>query len=92
MSFSEPDRKKFPALDFAYEALRQGGTMPAVMNAANEVAVERFSKGGIAFPQIWAIIDRVMKLHKPEKQKDIETVLRADAWARKTAEEVFNKK
>jgi len=88
LSFAKPDRKKFPALDFAYEALRQGGTMPAVMNAANEVAVERFSKGEIAFPQIWAIIDRVMKLHKTEKQKDIETVLAADAWARKTAEEI----
>jgi len=88
LSFSAPDRKKFPALDFAYEALRQGGTMPAVMNAANEVAVEKFRKGEIAFPQIWAIINRVMKQHKTEKQKDIETVLRADAWARKTAEEV----
>jgi 1-deoxy-D-xylulose-5-phosphate reductoisomerase len=88
LSFSEPDRKKFPALDFAYEALRQGGTMPAVMNAANEVAVERFSKGEIAFPQIWVIIDRVMKLHKTEKQSNIETVLRADAWARKAAEEI----
>ena len=88
LSFSDPDREKFPALDFAYEALRQGGTLPAVMNAANEVAVEKFSKGEIAFPQIWAIIDKVMKLHKTEEQKDIKTVLRADAWARKTAEEI----
>lgn len=88
LSFSKPDREKIPALDFAYEALRQGGTMPAVMNAANEVAVEKFSKGEIAFPEIWAIIEKVMKLHKTEKQKDIETVLRADAWARKTAKEI----
>ena len=88
LSFLAPDRSKFPALDFAYEALRQGGTMPAVMNAANEVAVEKFRKGEIAFPQIWVIIDKVMKLHKTEKQKDIETVLRADAWARKIAEEI----
>ena len=62
--------------------------MPAVMNAANEVAVERFSKGEIAFPQIWVIIDRVMKLHKTEKQSNIETVLWADAWARKIAKEI----
>jgi 1-deoxy-D-xylulose-5-phosphate reductoisomerase len=88
LTFSKPDREKFPALDFAYEALRQGGTMPAVMNAANEVAVERFSKGEIAFPGIWAIISKVMKQHKTEKQKDIETVLKADAWARKTAEKI----
>ena len=85
LSFAAPDRETFPALDFAYEALRQGGTLPAVMNAANEVAVERFRKGEIAFPQIWAIIDKVMKLHKTEKQKDIQTVLQADAWARKAA-------
>jgi len=88
LNFSAPDRGKFPALDFAYEALWQGGTMPAVMNAANEVAVEKFRKGEIAFTQIWVIIDKVMKLHKTEKQKDIETVLRADAWARKIAEEI----
>ena len=86
LTFSEPDRERFPALDFAYKALRCGGTMPAVMNAANEVAVEKFCKGKIAFPQIWAIIDEVMKQHKAEKQTGIETVLRADAWARKTAE------
>ncbi len=92
LTFSLPDRKKFPSLDFAYEALRQGGTMPAVMNAANEVAVERFRRGEIAFPQIWAIIDRVMKLHKAEKQSNIETVLRADAWARAAAKKNAKKK
>lgn len=85
LSFSQPDRERFPALNFAYTALRQGGTMPAVMNAANEVAVERFSRGEIAFPQIWAIIDKVMKLHTVEKQDSIETVFRADAWAREAA-------
>jgi 1-deoxy-D-xylulose-5-phosphate reductoisomerase len=85
LTFQAPDREKFPSLDFAYTALRKGGTMPAVMNAANEVAVEKFSKGEIAFPQIWTIIDKVMKLHKVEKQSSIEVVLKADAWARKTA-------
>jgi 1-deoxy-D-xylulose-5-phosphate reductoisomerase len=85
LSFSKPDRNKIPSLDFAYEALRRGGTMPAVMNAANEVAVEKFSKGEIAFPQIWAIIEKVMGMHKTEKQDAVETVLKADAWARRTA-------
>ena len=92
LNFSAPDKKRFPALDFAYEALRRGGTMPAVMNAANEVAVEKFSKGEIAFPEIWTIIDKVMKQHKTEKQSNIETVLRADAWARETVEKILNKK
>ena len=86
LTFTAPDRKKFPSLDFAYEALNKGGTLPAVMNAANEVAVEKFSKGEIAFPEIWVIINKVMNLHQVEAQKDLETVLRADAWARKTAE------
>jgi 1-deoxy-D-xylulose-5-phosphate reductoisomerase len=90
LSFSAPDRKLFPSLDFAYEALRQGGTMPAVLNAANEVAVEKFSKGKIAFPEIWATIRKVMALHEVEEQKDIETVLKADAWARDKAEEVLS--
>lgn len=91
LSFSAPDKEKFPSLDFAYEALRQGGTMPAVMNAANEVAVEKFSKGKIAFPEIWATIRKVMNLHEVEEQKNIETVLKADAWAREKAEEVLSK-
>ena len=90
LSFSAPDRRKFPSLDFAYEALRQGGTMPAVMNAANEVAVEKFSKGKIAFPEIWATIRKVMNLHEVEEQKNIETVLKADAWAREKAEDVLS--
>ncbi|MDD5728123.1 MAG: 1-deoxy-D-xylulose-5-phosphate reductoisomerase [Victivallales bacterium] len=90
LHFSAPDREKFPALDFAYEALRQGGTMPAVMNAANEVAVEKFRRGEIAFPKIWAAVSEVMASHQAEVQKDIETVLRADAWARKQAEKFFS--
>ncbi|MDD5598176.1 MAG: 1-deoxy-D-xylulose-5-phosphate reductoisomerase [Victivallaceae bacterium] len=89
LSFSKPDRKKIPSLDFAYEALRRGGTMPAVMNAANEVAVEKFRKGGIAFPQIWTIIEKVMRLHKTAEQDAVETVLEADAWARESAENIL---
>ncbi|MDD5698077.1 MAG: 1-deoxy-D-xylulose-5-phosphate reductoisomerase [Victivallaceae bacterium] len=88
LTFAAPDRKKFPSLDFAYQALREGGTLPAVMNAANEAAVEKFRAGKIAFPRIWAIISKVMALHRPEPQTDIATVLRADAWARAAAEEV----
>ncbi|MFA7184769.1 MAG: 1-deoxy-D-xylulose-5-phosphate reductoisomerase, partial [Victivallales bacterium] len=89
LSFSKPDRKKIPSLDFAYEALRQGGTMPAVMNAANEIAVEKFRKGEIAFPEIWAIIEKVMGQHKTAEQDSVETVLEADAWARRSAGTFF---
>ncbi len=85
LTFEKPDRKKFPSLDFAYEALRQGGAMPAVMNAANEVAVERFSKGEIRFTDIWNIIEKVMSRHIPLDQPSLDAILSAEDWAAKTA-------
>ncbi len=85
LSFQIPDRKRFPSLDFAYEALRDGGTMSAVMNAANEIAVEEFSRGKVAFTAIWSIIKQVMAAHQTREQNNLETVLKADHWARETA-------
>lgn len=85
LTFQPPDRKRFPALDFAYEALRQGGTLPAVLNAANEVAVEMFSRGRIKFPVIWNIIEKVMSLHQTVKGPKLEDILKADEWARNKA-------
>jgi len=89
LSFQKPDRKRFPSLDFAYAALRSGGTMPAVMNAANEIAVEKFRKGEIAFTGIWSIIEKVMSLHQVTAQSDLTTVLAADGWARQTAASLY---
>jgi len=88
LSFEAPDRSRFPALDFAYSAIRSGGAMPAVMNAANEVAVERFRKGEIGFTQIWKVIEKTMSLHIPLENPDLGEILSADAWARERAASV----
>jgi 1-deoxy-D-xylulose-5-phosphate reductoisomerase len=83
LSFELPDRKKFPSLNFAYEALKQGGTMPTVMNAANEVAVEKFIKGEINIPAIWKIIENAMSHHKTLKNPSLREILATDLEIRK---------
>lgn len=82
LSFEEPDRNKFPVLSLAYKAGRTGGTLPAVMNAANEVAVEAFLQGKINFPGIVEITEEVCLRHDVLDSSDLETILKADAWAR----------
>jgi len=88
LEFLEPDRERFPCLDLAYRALRAGGTAPAVLNAANEVAVEAFLNRGLGFQEIPAIIASVLGAHLPEEASSLEAVLKADAWARKKAFEL----
>ena len=85
LTFEQPDKTRFPSLDFAYEALRQGGTMPAVMNAANEVAVERFCDGNIPFTGIWKIIEKVMSSHNSLDRPQLDAILSADQTARELA-------
>ena len=80
-----PDREKFPALRLGETAVRVGGTLPAVMNAANEVAVERFCRGEISFGGIPRIVEAVMSAAVPEPQESLEQVLAADAAARAAA-------
>ena len=88
MEFFAPDRKKFPAFDFADAALAQGGTLPCAMNAANEVAVERFCNGEINFGSIYRIIDRVMSDWHNEAQSSFAQLQEADCEARRKANEV----
>jgi 1-deoxy-D-xylulose-5-phosphate reductoisomerase len=85
LEFLKPDLDKFPCLELAYRALRAGGTAPAVLNAANEVAVEAFLNNGIAYQEIPQIIESVLDAHSPQGSADIETVLKADTWAREEA-------
>lgn len=85
LEFSKPDRQKFPCLELAYQALRAGGTAPAVLNAANEVVVEAFLNGGIAYQEIAQIIQSVLDAHQPQNASDLATILKADAWAREEA-------
>lgn len=82
LTFEEPDLERFPCLGLAYDALNQGGTMPAVLNAANEIAVQAFLDGKIRLSDI-AIVNRgVMDDHAAEPVVSLETVLAADEWAR----------
>ncbi len=92
LNFEWADESSHPALGFARRAMELGGTLPTVMNAANEVAVENFRKKKIAFLEIWSIIDKVMLAHQIVPQKSIEQIQQADAWARKFAQEVIDKK
>jgi 1-deoxy-D-xylulose-5-phosphate reductoisomerase len=85
LTFEEPDFEKFPCLALAYEALRTGGTMPAVLNAANEVAVEAFLEKRIGFYDISRIIEAAMKNHEVRGAGDLSTILAADSEAREVA-------
>jgi 1-deoxy-D-xylulose-5-phosphate reductoisomerase len=85
LTFCEPDFEKFPCLRLAYEALARGGTCPAVLNAANEVAVESFLAGQIRFPAVAALNARVLEAHTPQSVTDLGMLLEADGWARKQA-------
>lgn len=81
-TFLPPDDEKFPSLNLARQVLEAGGTVPAVMNAADEVAVDLFLSGRIGFTQIWSLIDKVLSRHDNVKSPSLEQILEADAWAR----------
>lgn len=85
LTFERPDLDRFPCLRYAYQALETGGTMPAVLNAANEVAVQAFLAEEIAFPQIPQIIAETMLRHTPQPLQKLEDVLQADQWGRQQA-------
>lgn len=81
--FEAPRWNDFPALRLAQRAGHQGGTMPAVYNAANEVAVAQFIEGKISFPGIWGVVEQVMDAHEcNEPLGNLDVILEADAWAR----------
>ena len=85
LEFFEPDMEKFPCLGLAYNALAAGGTAPAVLNAANEIAVDAFLNERLAFTEIPKIVEAVLQAHKPESADNLDVILRADDWARKEA-------
>ncbi|MFA7343198.1 MAG: 1-deoxy-D-xylulose-5-phosphate reductoisomerase [Terrimicrobiaceae bacterium] len=85
LDFEAPRREDFPALDLAVEAGTRGGTLPAVLNAANEIAVDAFLAGKIRFPKIWDIVARVMSECDHLDHPRLEQVLEADASARALA-------
>jgi 1-deoxy-D-xylulose-5-phosphate reductoisomerase len=93
LDFSKPDFKKFPLLKVAREVAISGGTLPAVLNGADEIAVEAFLAGRIKFPDIYEFIRRVLDRHKIIKNPSLEDILEADRWARViTKEEVCSRR
>ncbi|MDR3270324.1 MAG: 1-deoxy-D-xylulose-5-phosphate reductoisomerase [Peptococcaceae bacterium] len=91
LSFFAPDLQRFPALGLAYRVGRRGGTLPAVMNAANEVAVRAFLREQISFARIIAVAEEICALHDVIDDPDLPEILAADAWARRLAAETVER-
>ncbi len=92
LTFERVDKDTFPSLELAYRALKEGGTMPAVLNTANEVAVEAFLMRKIPFFRIPYVIRKVMDIHKDNKAiSDIDTVLEVQRWARERTESIIRR-
>ncbi len=85
LEFFPPRYDDFPALDLARRAGETGGTLPAVMNAANEITVAAFLDRQVRFPQIWQIVESVMERHRSVAHPDLDAILAADQWAREEA-------
>ena len=92
LEFFPPRYDDFPALNLARRAGQTGGTLPAVMNAANEVAVAAFLSRQIRFPQIWQTVGKVMDRHQTVAHPDLDAILAADLWARAEATAAIGKK
>jgi 1-deoxy-D-xylulose-5-phosphate reductoisomerase len=82
LTFSPPDPQRFPCLKLAYQSIQIGETMPAILNAANEVAVSAFLEGSLKFTEIPLLLQRVMEEHEVKPAHTVEDILRADHWAR----------
>ena len=85
LTFRKPDHDMFPCLLYAYEAIRTGGTLPAVLNAANEIAVYAFLDNKIGFSDIPVVIRKIVEGHTVKQLPDLAEVLEADRWAREKA-------
>ena len=83
------DTEKYPALSLTYDALRAGGTMPCVLNAANEVAVEEFLKENIMYTDIARVVSGTMSTHEVLEGDNIEEVVNASEWAKRKAGEII---
>jgi len=92
LTFEEPDIEKFPCLALGFRALRTGGTMPAALNAANEIAVEAFLENKIRLTEIPRIIEGVLDSHDTRPVGTLEDVLQADDVSRRRAKELLQTK
>lgn len=89
LEFQQPDYLKFPCLALAFQACEAGGTLPAVLNAANEVAVQAFLDQNLPFVKIPEVIGMTMKNHTIDKQPNLSDIIKADSWARLNASELI---
>jgi 1-deoxy-D-xylulose-5-phosphate reductoisomerase len=89
LNFHDVDLKQFPALSLAFDALREGGTMPSVLNGANEIAVSAFLSRQMKFPGIVSTVKKVMELHDTQPANTLEAVLESDRWAKNTAQSLI---
>ena len=90
LTFEKPDTSVFKCIGFAYDAIREGGSYPVVLNGANEALVDLFLRGKIRFVDIQDTLERVMDRHRPEYGLDLEGVLEADCRARESIKEYFS--
>jgi 1-deoxy-D-xylulose-5-phosphate reductoisomerase len=90
LNFLAVEHRRYPALKLAYQAVEEGGTMPAVLNAANEVAVDAFLGRRIGFRDIHRIIEKTMHSHSATYPEEVEAILEADRWARERAESLIH--
>jgi len=91
LNFSEPDLDRFPCLKLAYQAIQTGETLPAVLNAANEIAVNAFLEGSLKFTDIPLFVQRVMDEHEVKTVHTVEDILKADHWARERSKAVLER-
>lgn len=91
LTFLRPDHDRFPCLNLAYQALEAGGTMTAVLNATNEVAVDAFLNGKIGFLDIPRLIEKAVSSHRNGPASHVDDVLKADLWAREKAKELIKR-
>lgn len=91
LTFESPPFEKFPGLSLGYKALKAGGTMPAVMHGADDIAVKAFIDNKIKFTSIATIVEKTMNEHKVIKSPDLDQILNAEQWGKDYAEKLINK-
>ncbi len=88
LTFESPDVLKFPCLELGRVAARAGGTLPAVLNAANEACVEAFLRDELPFTRVAPVIEKVLRKHRPVQNPDLEQIFEADSWAREQVKSI----
>jgi 1-deoxy-D-xylulose-5-phosphate reductoisomerase len=89
LNFEKPNFAKFPALELAFFAGRKGGTLPCVLNAADEIAVDAFLAGDLPFIRIIEVVEKVTMKHKSVDHPTLSKIAEADAWAREEAARII---